>query len=50
MLAGLEWIVRGDGGMGGGDWKKFSHARAAGARRIVSKCLGSTGFVDKCKL
>ena len=21
-------------GMGGGDWKKFSHARASGARRI----------------
>ena len=34
---GLEWIGGGDGGdgiMGRGDWKKFSHARASGARRI----------------
>ena len=38
MLAGLEGIGggdEGDGWMGGGDWKKFSHARATGARRIV---------------
>ena len=37
MLAGLEWIGGGDGGdgiLGRGDWKKFSHARARGARRI----------------
>ena len=40
MLEGLEGIGGGDGGdggdgwMGGGDWKKFSHARASGARRI----------------
>ena len=40
MLAGLEWIGGGDGEdgyMGGGDWKKFSHARASGARRISGK-------------
>ena len=30
----LEWIGGGDGIMGRGDWKKFSHARASGARRI----------------
>ena len=37
---GLEWIGGGDGGDGGdgilgrGDWKKFSHTQASGARRI----------------
>ena len=34
---GLEWIGGGDGGdviLGRGDWKKFSHAQASGARRI----------------
>ena len=37
MLEGMEWIGGGDGGdgiLGRGDWKKFSHARASGARRI----------------
>ncbi len=37
MLEGLEWIGGGDGGdgiLGRGDWKKFPHARASGARRI----------------
>ena len=37
MLEGLEWIGGGDGGdgiMGRGDWKKFPHARASGARRF----------------
>ena len=44
MLAGLEGIGRGgrgdggDGWMGAGYWKKFSHARASGARRI-STCV-----------
>ena len=36
MLAGLEWIGGGNGGdgwIGAGDWKKFPHARAAGAWR-----------------
>ena len=36
MLEGLEWIGGGDGGdgiLGRGDWKKFSHARASGAWR-----------------
>ena len=35
---GLEWIGGGDGGdgiLGRGDWKKFSHARASGPRRVV---------------
>ena len=44
MLAGLEWIGGGDGGdgnMGRGDWKKFSHAQASGARRISVKLCGS---------
>jgi hypothetical protein len=39
MLAGLEWIGGGDGGdgiLGRGDWKKFPHARASGARRILA--------------
>ena len=43
MLAGLQGIGRGDGGdgwMGGGDWKKFSHARASGALRISRPGLG----------
>ena len=34
---GLEWIGAGDGGdgiMGRGDWKKFPHAQASGARRM----------------
>ena len=38
MLEGLEWIGGGDGGdgiQGRGDWKKFSHAQASGARRII---------------
>ena len=44
MLEGLEWIGGGDAGdgghwrgclMGGADWKKLSHARASGARRIA---------------
>ncbi len=38
MLEGLEWIGGGDGGdgiLGRGVWKKFSHARASGARRII---------------
>ena len=38
MLAGLEWIGGGEGGdgiLGRRDWKKFSHARASGARRIA---------------
>ena len=38
MLAGLEGIGGGDGGdgiLGGGNWKKFPHARASGAGRIV---------------
>ena len=40
MLERMEWIGRGDGGMGGGDWKKFSHARASGARRIyMQPCI-----------
>ena len=44
MLAGLEWIGGYDGGeggigLGGGDWKKFSHARASGARRIAQTWL-----------
>ena len=42
-LHGFQWFfidLRGDGGDGGdgipgrGDWKKFSRARASGARRI----------------
>ena len=40
MLEGLKWIGGGDGGdgiLGRGDWKKFPHARASGARRIY--CL-----------
>ena len=39
MLEGLEWIGGGDGGdgiLGRGDWKKFSHAQASGARRIFT--------------
>ena len=38
MLEGLEWVGGGDGGDGimwRGDWKKFSHAQASGARRIL---------------
>ena len=37
MLEGLEWIGGGDGGdgiLGRGDRKKFSHSQASGARRI----------------
>ena len=62
MLAGLEWIGGGDGGdgiLGGGDWKKFSHAQASGARRINSenffrqawlgkKCLRLPGRPQQC--
>ena len=41
---GLEWIGGGDGGdgiLGRGDWKKFPHARASGARRMLPPNLGS---------
>ncbi len=44
MLEGLEWIGGGDGGdsiLGRGDWKKFSHARASGARQICFKSIAS---------
>ena len=41
-------------GMGGGDWKKFSHARASGARRISVSVLGDrmmhTNMYKLCNL
>ena len=39
MLEGLAWIGGCDGSdgiLGRGDWKKFLHAQASGARRIYS--------------
>ena len=53
MLEGLEWIGGGDRGigMGGGDWKKFSHARASGARRILRAfCDLSRKLHDFCRI
>ena len=42
MLEGLEWIGGGDGGdgiLGRGDWKKFSHTQASGARLPFSRAF-----------
>ena len=35
----------GDGILGRGDWKKFQHARASGARRIM-KCRASVSLIS----
>ena len=40
---GLEEVTEGLEGMGGGDWKKFSHAQASGARRIFGAYWAHAG-------